>query len=108
MDNGLQIWLVFGGIMLAAIAFFYVLMIVTRRQSRKAAIGAIKQGHGVFSTWIYPPKDWQAVAGEHFEIAPRRLGENGRASFTDRHVYVTNGSDNILFELVGEQRYVKH
>ncbi len=108
MDKSLQLVIVFGGIMVAAIAFFYVLKVVMNRQHRNAAIGAIKQGHGVIGTWNYPPEEWKAIAEENFEIKPRRMGENGRASFTDRYVYVTNGSEDVLFELVGDDRYVKH
>ena len=108
MDRSLEIWIVFGGIILVIAAFVYVLQIVMKRQHRDAAIGAIKQGQDVFLTWSYPPEDWKAIAEENFEIKPRRLGENGRASFTDRHVFVTNGSEDVLFELVGEDRYVKH
>jgi hypothetical protein len=108
MDRTLEIWLVFGGIIIAIAAFAYWLQSVFRRQRRDAAVGAIKQGQNVFLTWNYPPEDWKAIAEENFEIKPRRLGENGKASFTKRHVYVTNGSDDILFELVGEDRYVKH
>jgi hypothetical protein len=108
MDKSLELWLVFGGIIVAIAIFAYWLQSVFRRQNRNAAVGAIKQGQGVFATWNYSPEDWKAVAEEHFEIKPRRLGENGKASFTDRHVYVTNGSSDILFELIGEDRYVKH
>lgn len=108
MDKSLQIWLVFGGIAAAAVVFFFVLKIVMQRQQKSAAIGAIKHGQGVFASWNYLPEDWKAIAEEHFEIKPRRFGENGKASFTERYVYVTNGDRDILFELVGADRYVKH
>ena len=108
MNNDLLAWIVIGGTFAAMAGFVLWLKILIPRQSRNAAIAAIKQGQDVFLTWNYPPEDWKAIAEENFEIKPRRLGENATASFTDRYVYVTNGRDDVLFELVGEDRYVKH
>jgi len=108
MSDEITILVVFGGIFLAGVAFFFVIGLVLKRQHRRDAIFSIKQGQGVFLKWSYPPEDWKAVAEEYFEIKPRRLAENAAASFTERFVYISNGQDEILHELVGADRFVKH
>jgi hypothetical protein len=108
MNDELTIWVVFGGIIAAAAVFVYWLKFMINRQNRNAAIYAIKQGQGIFLTWHYSPEDWKLAAEEHFQIKPRRLSENGKASFTEKHVFITNGTDELLYELIGGDRYVKH
>jgi hypothetical protein len=108
MNNDLLSWIVLGGVGAALGGFILWLKILAPRQQRNAAIASIKQGQDVFLTWNYSPEDWKFAAAEFFEIKPRRLSENGKASFTERFVYITNGADEILYELVGEDRYVKH
>lgn len=106
MDD-LTILFVFGGIIAAAI-FIYWLGFMIKRQNRSAAIYTIKQGQGIFLTWTYAPEDWKLGAEEHFDIKPRRLNENGKASFTEKHVFITNGKDEVLYELIGWDRMKKH
>jgi hypothetical protein len=108
MNDDLTILFVLGGIIAAAAVFIYWLGFMTRRQNRNAAIYAIKQGQGIFLTWTYSPEDWKLAAEEHFGIKPRRLNENGKASFTEKHIFITNGRDEILYELVGWDRMKKH
>ncbi len=108
MNDELTIVFVFGGIIAAAAIFIYSLGFMTKRQNRNAAIYAIKQGQGIFLIWTYSPDDWKIAAEEHFEIKPRRLNENGKASFTERHVFITNGKDEILYELIGWNPHKKH
>jgi hypothetical protein len=108
MNNDLIAWIVVGGTFAAMAGFILWLKILMPRTQRNAAIASIKQGHGVFLSWNYSPEDWKFAAAEFFEIKPRRMAENGKASFTERHVFVTNGADERLYELVGEDRYVRH
>lgn len=108
MNDDLTILFVFGGIIAAAAVFIFWLGLTIKRQNRNAAIYAIKQGQGVFQTWTYSPEDWKLAAEEHFGIKPRRLNENGKASFTEKHVFITNGKDEILYELIGWDRLKKH
>ena len=108
MNDDLTIVFVFGGIIAAAAIFVYWLGFMTKRQQRSSAIYTIKQGQGIFLTWTYSPEDWKIGAEEHFGIKPRRLNENGKASFTEKHVFITNGRDEILYELIGWDRMKKH
>lgn len=108
MNDDLTILFVFGGIIAAGAVFIYGLKFLTNHQNRNAAIYTIKQGHGIFLTWHYSPEDWKLAAEEHFDIKPRRLNENGKASFTEKHIFITNGRDEILYELVGWDRMKKH
>lgn len=108
MNDELTNLIVFGGIIAAAAAFIYWIGFMIKRQSRNAAISAIKQGQGIFLTWTYAPEDWKLAAAEHFDIKPRRLNENGKVSFTERYIFITNGKDEILYELVGLNRMKKH
>jgi hypothetical protein len=108
MNDDLTILFVFGGIIAAAAVFVYWIGFMIKRQNRSAAIGAIKQGQGIFLTWTYSPEDWKSAAEEHFDIKPRRLNENGKASFTEKHVFITNGKDEVLYELIGLDRMKKH
>jgi hypothetical protein len=95
-------------IIVALCALFYGVYILINRQSRNNIIASIKQGQGVFSTWQYSPDEWKQAAEERFDIKPRRMMENGTVTFTDRYIYITNGDENVLFELVGEIKHVKH
>ena len=108
MDKTTQTALIFGGLGLGVTAFCYWLAYMIRRGGRSGAIAAIKQGQGVFLKWHYAPEDWKLAAEEYFEIKPRRMGENGAASFTESHVFVTNGKAERLYELVGPNPRVKH
>ncbi len=108
MNEELTIVVVFIGIFVGAGALFFAIRILMKRQNRRAAIYSIKQGYDVFLTWNYQPEDWKAIAEEFFDIKPRRLSENAVASFTERFVYVSNGTNDILYELIGEDRFVKH
>src|SRR5687767_6277718 len=101
------IFIIIGGFLLAAV-FIYGISFWLKRQNRRAAIQSIKNGADVFLTWHYSPEDWKFAAEEYFQIKPRRLSENGTASFTERFVYISNGRDELLYELIGAQRYVKH
>jgi hypothetical protein len=95
-------------IIIALCATFYGIYFLINRQQRSSAIAAIKQGQGVAATWNYAPDEWKQAAEERFDIKPKRMMENGKVTFTDRYVYITNGSEDVLCELVGEQKYVKH
>jgi hypothetical protein len=106
MSDLLPIFII-AAIFLVFAALIYGLILLMKRQNRRAAIDSIKNGTGVFLTWSYSPEDWK-FAAEYFQIKPRRLSENGKASFTDRFVYITNGKDELLYELVGLQKYVRH
>jgi len=108
MNDTLFFWVVFGGILAGAAVFIFALKFLTDRGNRSAAIAVIKQGHGVFLTWNYSPEDWKLAAEEHFDIKPRRLNENGKASFTARNIFITNGKDEVLYELIGWDRMKKH
>lgn len=108
MSNDIIGLIVIGGTAAALAAFIFWLKVLMPRQHRNAAIASIKQGRDVFSTWQYSPADWKFAAERFFEIKPRRLSENGKAHFTERFVYITNGTQEILYELIGEDRYVRH
>ena len=108
MSSDLTVWIILGGVAAATAGFIFWHLVLAPRRNRKAAIAAIKQGHGVFLSWNYSPEDWKFAAPEFFEIKPRRMAENGRASFTERFVFITNGADELFYELVGEDRYARH
>lgn len=104
----IRAWIILGVVAAATFGFIFWHLVVAPRRSRKASVAAIKQGHGVFLSWNYSPEDWKFAAAEFFEIKPRRRAENGKASFTERFVFITNGADELLHELIGEDRYVRH
>jgi hypothetical protein len=107
MNELVTIYIIVGIFVLSA-AFIYGLSFLMKRQNRRAAIDSIKNGTDVFLTWHYSPEDWKPAAEEYFQIKPRRHLENGKASFTNRFVYISNGRDELLYELIGSQRHVKH
>lgn len=100
--------LIAAAIIVSLFALFFGLVFLVRRQNRKATIAAIKQGQGVVSTWHYTPDEWKYASENYFQMKARRLLENGKVSFSDRYIYVSNGREDVLFELVGAQKYVKH
>lgn len=106
--NEAQTVLIVTLIIIALCALFYGVFLLIKRQSRRNIINSVKMGQGVFLTWNYSPDEWKLAAEERFDIKPRRYLENGKATFTDRYIYVTNGSEDVLYELVGENKHIKH
>ena len=93
-------FIVFAGLIYG---FFWLVKILNRR----TAIANIKNGKGVLTTWMYTFEEWKIAAEDRFEIRTRS-GDSGRVSFTPRYIYLSNGRKDILWELIGEQKYVKH
>lgn len=74
---------------------------------RRAVIASIRNGQDVIATCYYNSGDWRFAAEQYFKIRTRP-GDFGKVSFTPRHIYVSNGKKDFLYELVGAERYVKH
>lgn len=104
MDTGIALVacsLISVGLIIGGYYFF-------KYQNRKAKAAAINKGEGVLWMWLYAPEDWKYAAKTFFDIEPRRLMETGKVCFTKEHIFVSNGKDEILFELIGEDRCERH
>lgn len=77
-------------------------------QNRKYLASAIDKGQDVLWTWQYAPDEWKYAADTYFGIEIKRMMETGKAAFTEKHIYVSNGRDDFLFELIGTNKYEKH
>lgn len=74
---------------------------------KNSLIQSINQGQNVISTWVYTPDEWKSAAENHFGFKVK-FGESGKVSFTPHNILVTNGKRNILWELVGSNKYSTH
>lgn len=104
MDTGLALVicsLVFVGLIIGGYHF-------VKYQKRKAKAAAINKGKGVLWMWLYAPEEWKYAAETFFDIKPKRLMETGKVCFTQDCIFVSNGRDEILFELIGEDKYERH
>jgi hypothetical protein len=102
----LEFWIFFS-IPIVIFVLFFAVTLFLKRSRRLAAIAGIKNGRGILSTWKYTPDEWNFAAENHFKLRTQS-GESGQVSFTAQNIYISNGRKDILLELVGEKKYVKH
>lgn len=104
MDTGVAVLIC----SLIALGLFYGGYFFLKHRNKKALATAINKGQGVLWTWQYAPNEWKYAAETHFDIQTKRMMETGKVCFTEKHIYVSNGRDEILFELIGDNKYEKH
>jgi hypothetical protein len=57
----------------------------------------IRHGKGVFLTFKYTAEEW-----EYYEQTLPFTGNNGKVCFAQNHIYLTDGAEEILYELSGD------
>jgi hypothetical protein len=105
--NGEQQTIILLSSIVAFAALIFGLYFFVKWRNRQSLISAIKNGRGVLTKWNYSPEEWRWAAENNFEIGAKP-GDHGRVFFTARHIYLTNGRKDILWELIGQKKFVKH
>lgn len=59
----------------------------------------IRHGRGIFLTFKYTDEEWQ-----YFKQNLSFTRDNGKVCFTRNHIYLTDGNEEILYEISGEFR----
>lgn len=72
------------------------------RSARNQALGQIRQGTGIFSTWNYTPAEWAVLTEEFPKL--RSDGGAGKVLFTERFIYLANDRKEVLHEVAREMR----
>jgi hypothetical protein len=57
----------------------------------------IRHGKGIFLTFKYAPEEW-----EYYTQTLPFIGINGKACFTRNHIYLSDGTEEILYEISGD------
>lgn len=74
---------------------------------RQTAIARVKSNLETLTTWQYTPAEWRYAAQENFKLRPKE-GDSGQVSFTPQYIYISSGKKDVLWEIVGENKYEKH
>jgi hypothetical protein len=58
------------------------------------ALADIRHGKGILLTFNYTPEEW-----EYYTETLPLTGQNGKVCFTRNHIYISDGSEEILYEI---------
>jgi hypothetical protein len=86
------IWIVF--IAIVVIFFSIAFWLISRNVSDTLA--DIRHGKGIFLTFNYTPEEW-----EYYTETLPMTGHKGKVCFTRNHIYISDGTEEILYEIFG-------
>jgi hypothetical protein len=86
------IWLV----IIAVVVIFFSLAFWLISKDISDSLADIRHGKGIFLTFNYPPQEWKYYA----QTLPF-TGQSGKVCFTGRHIYLSDGTEEILYEIFG-------
>src|SRR5689334_22159816 len=84
------IWIVV--ITIVAIFFWLAFWLISKNLS--GALADIRHGKGIFLTFTYTPEEW-----EYYKQILPFTGHSGKVCFTRNHIYISDGTDEILYEI---------
>lgn len=89
-------WIVIGALIAigALIVIFFLLTLWQLSKEVSDALADIRHGKGIFLTFKYTPEEW-----EYYTQNLPLTGESGKVCFTRKHIYLSDGTEEILYEI---------
>lgn len=88
--------LAFLAIIIIAIISLILFALWRNLKNISSSMADIRHGKGVFLTFNYTPEEW-----EYYTQTLPFTGKTGKVRFARNHIYITDGTEEILYEVSG-------
>ena len=86
----MTIWII--AVAIVVIFFSFAFWLISKGVSD--ALADIRHGKGILLTFKYTPEEW-----ENYTQTLPLTGQNGRVCFTRNHIYISDGTEELLYEV---------
>lgn len=90
------LWIIVVGIPILAAILMILYAIWQSLRNQSNVLVDIRHGKGIFLTFTYTPEEW-----EYFTQTLPFTGKNGKVCFARNHIYLSDGREEILYEISG-------